>query len=59
MVSQRQIFHPIPKGAIRVPVPDTSQQTDSTCGASSLQAVCKYFGVGPDDEWQLDRKSVV
>ena len=55
MLSTRQILHPMPKRAIRIPVPDTSQQTDSTCGASCLQAVCKYYGVGPDDEWQFAR----
>jgi predicted double-glycine peptidase len=46
--------HSIPRNAIRIPVPDTTQQTDYTCGASSLQAVCKYFGVGPD--WEPDFK---
>jgi predicted double-glycine peptidase len=40
----------IPKGAIRIPVPDTRQQTDYTCGAASLRAVCEYFGVGPRTE---------
>lgn len=44
------VYHDIPAGAIRIPVPDTLQQTDFTCGASSLQAVCKYYGVGPDEE---------
>lgn len=36
---------PIPRGAIRVQVPDTHQFTDTTCGASSLLAVCCYYGV--------------
>jgi uncharacterized protein len=53
MLSTRQIFHPLPPGSIRVPVPDTTQQTDYTCGAACLQAVCKYYGVGPEDEWQF------
>jgi predicted double-glycine peptidase len=43
-------YHDIPPRAIRIPVPDTTQQTDYTCGASALQAVCKYYGVGPDEE---------
>jgi predicted double-glycine peptidase len=50
---QRPLFHPIGRGGLRVPVPDTTQQTDYSCGASSLQAVCKYYGVGPDDEWEF------
>src|SRR5437867_9637003 len=45
-------YHRIPRGAIKVPVPDTTQQTDYSCGASCLQAVCKYYGVGPNDEWE-------
>ena len=40
------------KGAIRIPLPDTTQQEDYSCGAACLQAVCKYFGVGPEDEWE-------
>jgi predicted double-glycine peptidase len=43
-------YQEIPQGAIRVPVPDTLQETDYTCGASALQAVCKFFGVGPVTE---------
>ena len=31
-------YCPIPRGAIRSPVPDVSQETDYSCGASSLQA---------------------
>jgi uncharacterized protein len=45
-------YRRIPKDTVRIPVPDTTQQTDYSCGASSLQAVCKHFGVGPDDEWE-------
>lgn len=39
-------YHPIPNNAIRIPVPDTIQQEDYSCGASALQAVCRYYGVG-------------
>jgi len=46
-------YRPITPRAIRIPVPDTTQQTDYSCGASCLQAVCKYYGVGPDDEWEF------
>lgn len=48
-------FRPISARAIRVPIPDTSQKTTYSCGASCLQAVAKYFGVGPDDEWEFVR----
>lgn len=48
-------FRPIPSGAIRIAVPDTTQQTAYSCGASCLQAICKYYGVGPDDEWEFVR----
>jgi uncharacterized protein len=46
-------YRPIPARAIRIPLPDTTQRTDYSCGASSLQAIAKYYGVGPDDEWQF------
>jgi uncharacterized protein len=40
----------IPRRALKVPLPDTVQQTDYTCGASCLQAICAYYGVGPTKE---------
>lgn len=46
----KSIYKSIPAGAIKVQVPDTRQIEDFTCGASALQAVCGYFGVGPDEE---------
>lgn len=48
-------YRTIPAGAIHIRVPDVSQQTDYSCGASALQAVAKYYGVGPDDEWEFVR----
>ncbi len=36
-------------GAIKVPLPNVQQLDDFTCGAAAFQAVCCYFGVGPDD----------
>src|SRR6476620_2579208 len=45
-----QRTHAIRPGAIRVAIPDTTQQEDYSCGASALQAICKYYGVGPADE---------
>ena len=43
-------YRRIGKGGIRIAVPDTSQQTGYSCGASALQAVCHYYGVGGEDE---------
>lgn len=51
----RRTFCPIPARAIRVAVPDTTQQEDYSCGATCLQSVAKYYGVGPDDEWEFIR----
>jgi predicted double-glycine peptidase len=46
----RARYHRIRKGNIRIAVPDTTQQTDHSCGTSALQAVCHYYGVGREDE---------
>jgi predicted double-glycine peptidase len=43
-------YKAIPEGAIRVPLPDTRQGEDYSCGASALQAISGYFGVGPKKE---------
>lgn len=45
--------HPIRAGAIRIALPDATQLTDYSCGASSLQAICKFYGVGPNEEWEF------
>lgn len=44
------LFHRIPGRAIRVPLPDVSQQTAHSCGPSALQSVCRYYGIGPGEE---------
>jgi predicted double-glycine peptidase len=46
-------YKPITKGAIKIPLPDVTQVTGYSCGASSLEAICKYFGAGPDNEWDF------
>ena len=47
----------IPAGAIRIPLPDATQVEDYSCGASCLQSICKYYGVGWErglaDEWDF------
>ncbi len=49
------VMHRILKGAIEVPVPDVTQQTDYSCGPSCLEAIAKFYGVGKEDEWQFIR----
>ncbi len=43
-------YYPIPRNAIKVPLPDTRQKTNYSCGAAAVMAVCRYFGVGFDYE---------
>lgn len=45
----------IPRGAIKIPLPDTEQCTGYTCGPSCVQAVCTYYGVGTSDETEYTR----
>lgn len=45
-------YKSISANAIKVQVPDTRQGEDYTCGASALQAVCGFFGVGPEEEYE-------
>ena len=40
----------IPRGAVKIPIPDAPQETNYTCGAAALRAICHYYGVGPSDE---------
>lgn len=42
----------VPRDAIKVQLPDTRQETPYSCGASCLQAVCGYFGVGKAEEYE-------
>ena len=44
-----------PKKAIKVDLPNVAQRTDYTCGAAVLQAICSYFGVGPEEEADYER----
>ena len=43
---------PIPRGAIKIDLPNTTQVEDWTCGPSALLAICAYYGVGP--AWEAD-----
>ena len=42
-------YHPIPNGAIKIPLPDIQQPDDYSCGAASFMSVASYFGAGPED----------
>ena len=43
----------IPRGAIRIDLPNVAQTYGYTCGPSALLAICAYYGVGPDEEDQV------
>ena len=45
--------YPIQRGAIKIPVPDVTQTKDYACGAAALEAICKYYGVGKEDDWEF------
>jgi predicted double-glycine peptidase len=40
----------VSESAIRLPVIDVEQKTDSTCGASSLYSILRYFSIHPKSE---------
>lgn len=48
-------YRKISKKAIRIDLPNATQRTDYTCGAAALLAICSYFGVGPEDESELEQ----
>lgn len=39
----------IPKGAIKVMLPDVQQPDDYSCGAGVFMSIASYFGVGPEE----------
>lgn len=43
-------FRTIPAGAIKVELPNVVQRRDYTCGPAAMLAVAAYYGVGPEDE---------
>jgi len=51
-------YKSIESGSILIPIPNADQMKDYTCGASCLLAICKYYGIGPDEEdkYTLDMK---
>jgi predicted double-glycine peptidase len=47
----RKIICTVPQGAIKTEVLDVRQNTNFSCGAAALHAVCAYWGVGPESEY--------
>jgi predicted double-glycine peptidase len=44
----------IPPSAIKIDLPNTFQLEDYTCGPAALMAIFAYYGVGPEEEWELE-----
>jgi ABC-type bacteriocin/lantibiotic exporter with double-glycine peptidase domain len=42
-------------GAVKVDVPRVVQCEEHTCGAAALLAICRHYGLGPDDEATIVR----
>lgn len=40
--------HNVPRGAIKIALPDVQQPDDYSCGAAALMAVAAYYGVGSE-----------
>ena len=40
----------VPDGAIKFTLPDVVQEKSYSCGAAAVSAICRAYGVGPDDE---------
>jgi predicted double-glycine peptidase len=39
--------------AVTINLPATLQETDHTCGAAALRAICAYYGCGPRSEAEI------
>ncbi len=46
-------YKSIPKNAIKIPLPDSRQYEDFSCGAVALQSILGYYGKGLEEEWTL------
>jgi predicted double-glycine peptidase len=46
-------YRAIPDGAIKIDLPNTFQLHGYTCGAAALLSICSYYGVGPEEEWDV------
>lgn len=48
-------YRAIPRHAIKIDLPNTFQLQDYTCGPAALMAIFAYYGVGPVEEWDLEK----
>lgn len=46
----------IPENAIKIPLPDTLQSEDYTCGGVALKAILEYYGAGSFTEKQMEKE---
>lgn len=46
----------IPDGVIKIHLPNVQQTTNFSCGAAVTQAICFYYGVGPDKQEEYMKK---
>ena len=53
MTRKKSAYRRIPKGAIKIDLPNTTQAKDWTCGPSALLAICAFYGVGPETEKEV------
>lgn len=44
----------IPQGAIKIPLPDTLQSEDFTCGGVALKSILEYYGAGKFTEKEME-----
>jgi predicted double-glycine peptidase len=51
---KRVQYRTIPAGAIKIDLPNTFQLEGYTCGPAALMAIFAYYGVGPEEEWDLE-----
>ncbi len=47
-------YHPIPRNAIKVPLPDTVQKEDYSCGAAAIMSISRFFGQRQGLEYEED-----
>jgi len=47
-------YHPIPSDAIKVPLPDTIQQKNYSCGAAAIMSISRFFGQRKGLEYEED-----
>lgn len=49
-IKQRLKKAHVPDDAIKFTLPSVRQETSYSCGAAAVSAICRAYGIGPDDE---------